>query len=260
MISSIAIEKDWVVVIAKSLHTNELAATETHTNHSDEEKNNLFKKRLTSMNATVRRIDLTTAVVAPLASGLLMSFFNLSETFNGVVLSALFFAAWNLVSFVFEYELLESVYRMVPELKKEKATHSIRALPQVLANPLTKIYDGWSLYVKQGLVLLPGISFALLHLTVLSFDSVTIGYAKSQNLTETCISILQGVGSIYGILGTVAFTCMHNRMKIKLPYVGIIGAAYQSVFLVMCVGSVWLPGSPFILAERYQPSFNLTAT
>jgi iron-regulated transporter 1 len=252
--SKIAIEKDWVVVIAKNLHKKAINKMNNDVEETDEEKR-IFKKKLASVNATIRRIDLTTAIISPLVAGLIMSFFNLSSFFSGIMLSALFFAIWNIISFIFEYSLLASVYNLVPELTKTQIDIKIKEVSNrntlSLLNPFKKIYDGWSLYVNQGLVLLPSIAFSFLFLTVLSFDSITIGYAKSQQITETFISILQGLGSICGVLGTVAFPLLHNRLKIRLPYVGIIGSLYQFTFLVVCVVAVWLPGSPFILADNF---------
>ena len=104
--------------------------------------------------------------------------------------------------------------------------------------------------MSQGIVTLPSIALAVLYLTVLSFDSITIGYAKSQKLTELTISILQSIGSITGILGTIAFEIFFKRLKIFLPFVGLIGSIYQLIFLFICFVSIWLSGSPFILDKN----------
>ena len=63
------------------------------------------------------------------------------------------------------------------------------------------------------------------------------------------IAIFQGAGSITGILGTFAFEIFHNKFKIFLPTIGIIGSVYQLIFLFCCFVAVWLPGSPFTLAN-----------
>jgi iron-regulated transporter 1 len=64
------------------------------------------------------------------------------------------------------------------------------------------------MYVVQAL--------SILFLTVLSFDSITLGYAKSQNLTETSIAVFQGIGSITGILGTFAFEIVRVQTKLQI--------------------------------------------
>ena len=176
-----------------------------------------------------------------------MSFANLSQRFNGVIISAAFLACWNIISLFIEYSLLRSVYNSVPELKKENIEE--KKLIQVFGK-MSNLYKGWVVYFKQGLVCLPGISLATLFLTVLSFDSITIAYAKSQELSASAISIIQGVGALFGVLGTFGFSLLHNTCKLKLTATGLTGSICQLFFLTFCVISIWLPGSPFVLSSR----------
>ena len=250
MANKIAIEKDWVIVVAQHAY-------------SDDQDTRTEKSLLASMNATVRRFDLLTAILAPLLAGLIMSFLKISPSFNGTVMSAITFAVWNLISFFIEYNLLASVYHDIPELKKknitiynnnnnqqEKIETNKRSFKQRTINSLNTILNGWNVYLTQGLILLPSLVLAILFLTVLSFDSITIGYAKSRKLTETFISILQGLGSLFGILGTIAFPLMHNRFHMSLKSIGLISFTMQLSFLFICLISVFLPGSPFALANK----------
>ncbi|XP_005093972.1 solute carrier family 40 member 1 [Aplysia californica] len=87
---SIAVEKDWIVEICGG----------------DSDK-------LATMTASLRRIDLSTKVLAPVATGLIM-------TFAGVEFGALFIGGWNLVSVVIEYYFLWKVYNTVPALRRKK--------------------------------------------------------------------------------------------------------------------------------------------
>jgi iron-regulated transporter 1 len=181
-----------------------------------------------------------------------MSFLRITPRFNGTVLSAMFFATWNVISFFLEYNLLASVYIDVPELKKEiedKQKQEKNVLIKIKESILGTA-DGWKAYFNQGIILMPSIALSLLYLTVLSFDSITIGYAKSQRLTEQFISIFQAVGSVSGMLGTVVFQIMHNKLQIFLPYIGIFGCTYQLLFLCVCFASIWLPGSVFVLVNN----------
>lgn len=210
------------------------------------ESNGKFKEKLAQINANIRRINLISGIVGPLFAGIVMSVFNKPNSFKGSIISAICFAAWNFVSCFVEYFLLRSIYNDVPQLKK-----FVKKLENRSSNPFVKFSKGWSIYMKQGIFVLPGIGFSLLFLTVLGFDSVTLGYAKSQQLTEMFIGIFQGLGSISGILGTITFQTLHNKLKISLPYLSVIGSFYQTTFLFACLSSIWLPGSPFLLGEKY---------
>ena len=135
-------------------------------------------------------MDLTTSILAPIFAGVIMSFAKLSERFNGIIISALFLACWNIISLFIEFSLLRSVYNNVPELKKDNLENKKSV---GVFNKISNLYKGWFVYFKQGIVVLPGISLATLFLTVLSFDSITIAYAKNQELSESAISIIQGM-------------------------------------------------------------------
>jgi iron-regulated transporter 1 len=247
MANKISIEKDWVIVVAQHAY-------------SDDQDTKIETSLLASMNATVRRFDLLTAILAPLLAGLIMSFLKISPSFNGTVMSAITFAVWNLISFFVEYNLLASVYSDIPELKKknlkiynneqENTETTKRSFKQRTISSVNTIVNGWKIYMTQGLILLPSLVLAILYLTVLSFDSITVGYAKSRKLTETFISILQGLGSLFGILGTIAFPLMHNRFHMSLNSIGLISFTLQIIFLFICLISIFLPGSPFVLANK----------
>lgn len=88
--TSIAVQKDWIVEICG--RDTDLLATTT---------------------ATLRRIDLCTKLLAPIATGQIMHFAS-----PGI--GALFIAGWNLVSVFVEYILLWKVYILVPELRNKK--------------------------------------------------------------------------------------------------------------------------------------------
>lgn len=61
------------------------------------------------MNATMRRIDQVTNILAPLAVGQVM-------TLASNVVGCGFILGWNLVSLIVEFIFLSRVYRIVPEL------------------------------------------------------------------------------------------------------------------------------------------------
>lgn len=69
------------------------------------------------MNATVRRIDQLTNILAPMAVGQIM-------TFGSPVIGCGFISGWNLLSMCLEYLLLWKVYQKTPALAL-KATSKI---------------------------------------------------------------------------------------------------------------------------------------
>jgi hypothetical protein len=64
---------------------------------------------LPGMTAVLRRIDLTTNILAPVGVGQIM-------TYGSLFIGAVFIASWNLLSFFVEYYLLWKVYQSVPAL------------------------------------------------------------------------------------------------------------------------------------------------
>ena len=71
----------------------------------------------TEMTATLRRIDQTTLIMAPIATGQVM-------TYAGLENGALFIGVWNLCSVAVEYYLMWKVYTTVPALA-HKQTESM---------------------------------------------------------------------------------------------------------------------------------------
>lgn len=67
------------------------------------------------MNATMRRIDQVTNILAPLAVGQVM-------TLASNVVGCAFILAWNLVSLIVEFFFLSRVYRIVPALSVKPPT------------------------------------------------------------------------------------------------------------------------------------------
>ncbi|XP_067648892.1 ferroportin-like [Haliotis asinina] len=86
----IAVERDWVV---------EICGTD--------------KDMLAKMTATLRRIDLATQILAPIATGQIMYFTEMR-------IGAVFIGGWNVVTVFPEYYLMWKVYNTVPSLCKKK--------------------------------------------------------------------------------------------------------------------------------------------
>jgi hypothetical protein len=105
--------------------------------------------------------------------------------------SAIFLSSWNLISAGLEYFLLRSIYKSVPKLQtvKNQQKTSLKLI-------------NMSAFITYGKSFLwPGISFSLLYLTVLSFDSVTIGYASEKGVNETTLSLVTVGAGVFGVIG-----------------------------------------------------------
>nr|AAD00260.1 cell adhesion regulator [Rattus norvegicus] len=89
--TAITIQRDWIVVVAGE-----------------------NRSRLADMNATIRRIDQLTNILAPMAVGQIM-------TFGSPVIGCGFISGWNLVSMCVEYFLLWKVYQKTPALAVKAA-------------------------------------------------------------------------------------------------------------------------------------------
>nr|XP_006210053.2 solute carrier family 40 member 1 [Vicugna pacos] len=252
--TAITIQRDWIVVVAGG-----------------------DRSKLADMNATIRRIDQLTNILAPMAVGQIM-------TYGSAVIGCGFISGWNLVSMCVEYFLLWKVYQKTPALavkaalkveetelkqlnsyketepkplegthlmgEKEPEIHELEpeqepSCASQMAEPFRTFRDGWVSYYNQP-VFLAGMGLAFLYMTVLGFDCITTGYAYTQGLSGSVLSILMGASAITGIMGTVAFTWL--RRKCGLVRTGLISGFAQLSCLILCVISVFMPGSPLDLS------------
>ncbi|GCC18857.1 hypothetical protein chiPu_0018092 [Chiloscyllium punctatum] len=258
---SIAIQRDWIIVVA-----------------GDNDK-------LSNMNATLRQIDLLSKLLSPMAVGHIMA-----NTFS--VAGCGFIAGWNLFSMCFEYLLLQKIYKMTPGLAKkgdnqkkeeevsernqtafkdgrmtsaavsvedelvnnnctnqnDKETGCIKG---ILVSGIRTFRDGWIIYYKQPMFLAAlGLSF--LYMTVLGFDGITIGYAYAQGISSSVISIMVALSAVTGLIGTMFFTIL--RKYCGLIHTGCFSSIAQITCLTLCVASVFAPGSPLVLSAPLYSS------
>ncbi|KAG7259195.1 hypothetical protein CRUP_025022 [Coryphaenoides rupestris] len=254
--TAISIQRDWVVVVAGQ-----------------------DSSQLADMNATVRIIDQLTNILAPMLVGQIMAF---GSHFIGCG----FISGWNLCSMCLEYALLWKVYQKTPALAvkggQKEQDQELKQLssPRKLENgqspeessqplmadggavvsrastketgccyqmtePLRTLKAGWVSYYNQS-IFFAGMSLSFLYMTVLGFDCITTGYAYTQGLNGSVLSLLMGASAIAGICGTVAFTWV--RKKCGLICTGFISGVAQLSCLLLCVASVFAPGSPLDLS------------
>lgn len=125
---------------------------------------------------------------------------------------------------------------------------------------------GWKTYMQYN-VAFAGLGLAMLYMTVLGFDNITVGFSYSQGINESIMGILMAGGGLVGVCGALLYPIV--RRKVGLERTGLFGFFLEIVFLSLCVASVWAPGSPFDLlyAQKSQNSapvsnetLNLTST
>jgi len=138
---------------------------------------------LTGINSVVRRIDLSCKLLAPVFSGLVISFVPAPASAAALVL-------WNVASVGLEYWLFVSVYNGVPALAESSRLRIADATEAMLmssssseiVSPADKeldwrvrmseqlsiipCWESWVVYLRQD-VALPGVALALLYFTVL---------------------------------------------------------------------------------------------
>lgn len=212
----IVVEKDWIVVIAGD---------------SD--------ARLARLNSNFRTIDLSCQTFGPIICGFVFSFAH-------PMVAASVIGAWNLVSVVLEYMLLQAIYKDFPKLEQKDGygedKKSKAAASNWLTSKVTGSVRGWVSYMTSD-VRNAGLGLAFLYMTILGFDNITWGFCMQQCVEEWLLGVLVAVSGAVGIAGSRAFPCL--RIKTGLERTGVIGGSMLMLALSACVVSVWLPGSPF---------------
>uniref|UniRef100_H0XNK0 Solute carrier family 40 member n=1 Tax=Otolemur garnettii TaxID=30611 RepID=H0XNK0_OTOGA len=113
--------------------------------------------------------------------------------------------------------------------------------------------EGWEAYRRQT-VFLAGLGLAFLYMTVLGFDCITTGFAYTQGIGGSLLSILTALSALSGLMGTFLFTWL--RGQYGLVTTGVISSWLHLGCLMLCVFSVFAPGSPFDLAFFSLPLSN----
>ncbi|XP_062024165.1 solute carrier family 40 member 2-like [Rosa rugosa] len=235
---TILVERDWAVVISEG--------------HSPEV--------LTKINSVMRRIDLFCKLCAPVLTGLIISFVSLEA-------SAFTLALWNTISIWLEYWLFTSVYKGIPALGESgqrKLSRSLESDQNKTRSNLLSSDDeddveisqeswinrrikqfsripyvsAWRVYLQQDVVL-PGVALALLYFTVLRFGTLMTATLEWEGIPAYVIGIVRGVGAAVGIAATVVYPILQSH--ILTLRTGLWSIWSQWTFLLLCVGSIWVP-------------------
>jgi len=187
----IVIQKDWVVVLFGQ-----------------------DKDKLALVNFWIRAVELGTRTVIPALAGVAMS--KLTYAAVGIIQGCLF-----LFVGILEVVVLRWIYYLSDSLELSNAKEKYNDTQvESIREKLVHLVKGFNLFIKHK-VCLPGISLAMLYLTVLGFDSITISFCKASGVTEYVVGILLGVSSGFGILGSICFPFLRSRLG--LNYTALIG-------------------------------------
>lgn len=194
---TLAIERDWVVV---------LAGDDSDT--------------LAHLNTTMRRIDLSCTILAPMVFGIIMEFAESDPTTRAMTGAAVV-GVWNLLSTPLEYIMTRDIYDLTPKL----AAKNDSALERESSGEKSTRYSTmWKDFYSHPVFLL-SVSFAALYMTILNGSALNTAYLKWRGIPESIIGATRGAGAVSGLLGTIAF-----------PYMRAFFGRVEQVAVV----SVWL--------------------
>ncbi|KAK9072985.1 hypothetical protein SSX86_007307 [Deinandra increscens subsp. villosa] len=233
---TILIEREWVVVISEGSSSN----------------------LLTKLNSTIRRIDLTSTLFAPVVTGFIISFVSMTA-------SAISLVIWNILSAFLQYWLLNSVYKGIPALSESNRKRGLKVTTQnqeqnsqhldtyddsenvswwnFMARKFvervsdSRFVHAWRVYLQQDVVL-PGLSLALLYFTVLSFGTLMTATLEWDGIPAYVIGTGRGISAIIGISATFLYPFMEAR--ISTLRTGLWSIWSQWTCLLVCVGSIWV--------------------
>jgi iron-regulated transporter 1 len=231
--NNIAVERDWVVVISEAAQLDRR-----------------------SLNAAMRRIDLSCKLLAPVAISLLATYSMLIAIF--AVLGT------NITSVLIEYFAIARVYRSVPALASKNPSplelDSIEEEAEALETSW-KSFGPWATYLSSP-VFLASLSLSLLYLTVLSTGvqyqtyMLAVGYsaltvsllrlaAVAVELSATCCTplLMAHIGSIRAGLWSINWqvACLATGVGLFVYFqdIGIAAGAALSGGIIMSRLGLW---------------------
>jgi len=196
--STVALERDWVVVITEELRVDRQ-----------------------DVNTMMRRIDLLCKLLAPL----FVSFMDA----NGTKMAIWVVFGFSSASIVIEYVAIAQVYQEVAALGMAKDTPEPRedelelqdqavedsscsfAQPRTFVRLITRILVPWRVYMRNS-VFLASFSLNLLYLTVLSTGVQFTTYLLAVGFTSLDVSFVRTAAVIFELLGTVTAPFITNKI------------------------------------------------
>ncbi|KAF2091188.1 hypothetical protein K490DRAFT_1937, partial [Saccharata proteae CBS 121410] len=241
--NTVAVERDWVVVIAEDSAT------------SREE-----------LNSTMRRIDLLAKMLAPV-------FVSLVDAYSSNMALWVVFGQ-NMLSVLIEYYTIARVYSAVPSLQIQKVSYTNSSPSSPISpnhtsttpsqttpssTPLTHLHNllsPWTLYISSP-VFLASFSLSLLYLTVLSTGIQLQTYLLTLSFTALHVSLLRIIAVIVELLATWAAPRLMRR--IGPVRAGLWFLNQQLVCVVVAVGLYFAVGEGSTAATLRAKGLSLMA-
>mmetsp|Transcript_10233 Transcript_10233/g.22146 ORF Transcript_10233/g.22146 Transcript_10233/m.22146 type:complete len:527 (-) Transcript_10233:75-1655(-) len=198
--STIAIEKDWIIVISG--------------NDVD---------YLGALNVTLRQIDLGCKMLGPAAAGFFLM--AVGEQIQPAIVAV---GIVNVISFFAEYCFLTTICRAVPALMLQNSNfdstehdggtdgglHAEKTVETKKHCARCILLSGLSIYFQQDIAA-GGFALSLLYLNVLSVGELMTSYLIWRGLSLHLLGIWRGVASIIGLLGTALYGWWSSRMSLQ---------------------------------------------
>ncbi|GLE11756.1 hypothetical protein PINS_up024395 [Pythium insidiosum] len=194
---TLAIERDWVVVLAGD-DSGELA----------------------SLNTTMRRIDLSCKILGPMAFGIIMDFAGDDPTTRAMI-GAATVGIWNLISTPLEYAMSRDIYVLNPELAVKDTSDnadddnddSDRPSRCGLLASMRHYARMWRSYFRHPVFLL-SFAFCALYMTILDGGALNTAYLKWRGIPDSILGLSRGAG---GGLRTRRHICVSDDPSMDRP-------------------------------------------
>jgi len=254
---TIALEKDWVVVMSEELdrvaHSNRTILDDERNemgNGGDEEdekqrmmpSSSIHMQRrptvngssLTQINAQMKQIDLGSKFIGPTIAGFMMQAFD--QSMKSMSKASLVIGVLQVFSIVFEYIATRWIYQLVPTLSikrnknKECSADSSSSSCLFYSNVVTYFIQTYSL---------SGLSLSLVYSNILTLTSLMSAYLVSIGMSLGSVGIWRGVASIIGLLGALLYPLLVKRIGIVstglcgvIILFGVLTVSYISLIFV----------------------------
>ena len=213
--STVAIEKDWAVVIAGG--------------HDDD--------YLGKLNISLRQIDLGSKMLSPVVVGFFLM--AVGERLQPAILAV---AIINALSFFVEYCCLTKICSLAPDLmtggNSETSDDDDQDGEQKHCASCS-FFAGLVIYFQQNIAA-GGLALALLYLNVLSVGELMTAYLVSRGMSLHALGIWRGISSIVGIFGTKVFGFISSKHKLSTTsllsiafFFGCLSVSFGSLFVTI---------------------------
>ncbi|KAF9372682.1 hypothetical protein CPB97_001083 [Podila verticillata] len=177
--NSIAIEKDWAMIISGG--------------------------HLEQLLPTMRRIDLVCKTVSPIFIGFL-------STAQPLVIT-LVICCWTAISTVVEYILISKIHHDVPELG-DRAPYRPNSTPSASDGEEgveTAVAVSFGDYVQHKTFLIT-LSVGMLYINVLSFGGTMTSYLVLTGYSSGLLGVMKAIAGVMGVAGTFAMPLLSKRI------------------------------------------------